>query len=180
MQTQFPFALTDTDPATSAYIEELYSLQDAYHLTRMSRTEFYRLRRDSAIRVVPGQRVHGADIIRVFERFRGLTGNGPYATLREYSAKLLKRWEVCAKFGMKITSLYKLRVRHQVPLLPGGTFHSDDIIAALEAERRGERRAVGIESFRVMTRVRRLRKVTKAVAATGYRLVAEITTPPSP
>jgi hypothetical protein len=52
-------------------------------------------------------------------------------SLRDYAAKLKSRVEVCLLYEIKLTSLYKLRVRHQVPLLPGGTFHIDDINAAL-------------------------------------------------
>lgn len=161
MQTQFPFALPEAQPAISAYVDGLSRLDEAQRPVRMSRTEFYRLRRDCGVHPVPSRRVHGADIIRTFERHRGLPGNGPYPTLHEYSCKLLKLQEVCTTFGMKVTSLYKLRIRHKVPRLPGGSFLCDDIIAAIEAERQGERRPASRGPIRVMTRSRRPLKLAK-------------------
>ncbi len=138
VQTQFPFALPDIDAATSAFIKESYPLGEAQRLVRMSRTGFFRFRGEHGIGVATGRKVNGAEIVCGLERARGLPGKGPFLSLRDYAAKLMTREEVGLHFGFKVTSLYKLRVRHRVLLLPGGIFHCDDIIAALEAERRGE------------------------------------------
>jgi hypothetical protein len=166
VQTQFPFALPDIDPATSAFIKECYPLDEAQRLVRMSRTGFFRFRGEHGIGKAKGK-VNGAEVVRGLERVRGLTGRGPFPPLREYAAKLMTREEVGLHFGFKVTSLYKLRVRHRVPLLPGGIFHCDDIIAALEAERRGARRPASPGPVRVMTRVRKPHKAAKAVLAPG-------------
>ena len=81
--------------------------------------------------------------------------------------KLKSRVEVCLLFDFAVTSLYKLRVRHQVPLLPGGIFHIDDVVAALEAEQRGERRLAGPGPIRLMTRARKLPKAPKPISASN-------------
>jgi len=166
VQTHFDFALPDIDSATSAFIKESYPLDEAQRLVRMSRTGFFRFRGEHGIGKAKGK-VNGAEVVRALERVRGLTGQGPFPPLREYAAKLMTREEVGLHFGFKVTSLYKLRVRHRVPLLPGGIFHCDDIIAALEAERRGERRLASPGPVRVMTRSRKLRKAPKPIAALG-------------
>lgn len=163
MQTQFAFALPDIDSATSAFIKECYPLDEAQRLVRMSRVGFFRFRRDYGIGKAMGK-VNGAEVVRGLERARGLTGDVPFPSLRKYATMLITREEVCLHFGFKLTSLFKLRVRHRVPLLPGGTFHCDDIIAALEAARRGERRLERRGPIRVMTRVRKSPKASMPFA----------------
>jgi len=163
VQTELSLALPDINPELSAFLKENYSLEEAQRLTRMSRTGFFRFRGDHGIGKAAGK-VNGAEVVRGLERARGRTGNGPFPSLREYAAKLMTREQVCLQFGFKVTSLYKRRCRHQVPLLPGGILHCDDIIAALEAERRGERRLASRGPIRVMTRTRKLRKAPKPIA----------------
>lgn len=167
VQTELPFTRPDINPEMMAYIKECYTLDEAQQLVRMSRTGFFRFRGAYGIGVATGRKVHGAEVVRGLERARGLPGKGPFPSLREYALKLLTREEVCRDFGFKLTSLYKLRVRHRVPLLPGGTFHCEDIIAAIEAERHGERRDAGSGPIRVMTRMRNPRKVAKTISARG-------------
>lgn len=137
-----------------AFTGELYQLEDAQRMLLMSRTGFFRFRSVHRIRTIMGRKIHGADVVRALEVCRGRGVEKPLPALRDYSKSLLSRHEVCSRFQLKITSLYKLRVRHKVPMVAGSVFHVDDIIAALDAERRGERRPAGPDPIRVMTRTR--------------------------
>lgn len=154
VQTGLPLTLPDINLELSAFLKECYSLENAQRLVRMSRTGFFRFRSDYGIRTTIGRKVHGAEIVHAFELARGRPGVDPVPPLREYAMKLLRRREVCAHLGFELTSLYQLRIRHPIPLLPGGLFHADDIIAALEAERRGEHRVAGLLPVRIVNTVR--------------------------
>ena len=154
MQTHFPFFRPEADLAPTVYNSDWYSLNEAQRMLKMSRVGFYRFRNTNGIGVATGRKVLGSAIVRALERARGLKETASLPSLRDYGSKLKSRVEVCLLFEIKLTSLYKLRVRHQVPLLPGGNFHIDDINTALEAEQRGERRAAGQNPIRVMTRSR--------------------------
>lgn len=164
MQTELPLDLPNIAPSPVAHLGDWYHLEGAQRLLRMSRTGFYRFRKAHGIGVATGRKVLGSMIVRGLERARGRPDAGPLPPLHEYAKKLKSRVEVCLLFDFAITSLYKLRVRHQVPLLPGGVFHIDDVIVALEAEQRGERRLAGPGPVRVMTRTRKARKASKQIS----------------
>jgi hypothetical protein len=46
-----------------------------------------------------------------------------------------------AAFGFTRTSFWRFRIKHRIRLLPGRQINIDDVIAGLQAERRGQRRA---------------------------------------
>lgn len=168
MQTQHPLASQQQDRPLSAFVKECFPLEEAQELVRMSRTGFFRFRSDYGIRTIFGRRIHGADVVKALELARGRRTTESVSSLREYATKLMRPNEVCAQFGIGLTTLYTLRVRHNVPLLPGGTLHCDDIIASLEAERRGERRLASAGPIRVMTRARgKPRKALEPILAPG-------------
>ena len=54
----------------------------------------------------------------------------------EYAANLLTISKAQAAFGFKYQTFRRFRKYHQIPILPGKRIHIDDIIAALEKERR--------------------------------------------
>ena len=54
----------------------------------------------------------------------------------EYAAKLLPISKAQALFGFKISTFWRFRQNHRIPILPGKRIHIDDIIAALERERK--------------------------------------------
>lgn len=151
-QLNLPLDIVECVSSVSAYCNELFRVNDAMELLRMSRTDFFRFRKNHLIRTLPGRRLHGADIVRVFERKRGLSAEGPFPPLIEYAKKLLKLDQAGCAFQMSETTLYLLRVRHKVPYLPGGMLHHDDIVAALEADRRAETNDNRASAVRVVSR----------------------------
>lgn len=167
MQTQPPIASLEQKLQLGTLVNECFSIDEAQQLVRMSRTGFFRFRGDYGIRTTFGRKIHGADIVRALGLARGQSGMGLLPTLREYAKKLMRPDEVCQQLGLGLTTLYTLRVRHHVPLLPGGTFNCDDIIAAFDAERRGERRPASATQVRVTTRVRKSRKAATAALSQG-------------
>ena len=150
--TQLPLDIVECVSPVSAYCNELHRVNDAMELLSMSRTDFFRFRKINMIQTLPGRRLHGADIVRVFERARGLSAEGPFPSLIEYAKKLMKLDHAAIAFQMSETTLYLLRVRHKVPYLPGGMVHHDDIVAALEAERHAEPPCKRASAVRVVLR----------------------------
>lgn len=54
----------------------------------------------------------------------------------EYVAKLLTVSAAQAAFGFSESTFLRFRQRHRIQLLPGKRVHIDDVIAALDRERR--------------------------------------------
>jgi hypothetical protein len=54
----------------------------------------------------------------------------------EYAAKLLPISKAQKAFGFSESTFLRFRNHHRIPILPGQRLHIDDIIAALERERK--------------------------------------------
>jgi hypothetical protein len=55
---------------------------------------------------------------------------------QEYAVKMLTVSAAVSAFGFSTSTFMRLRRRHKIQILPGRKVHVDDIIAALERERR--------------------------------------------
>lgn len=133
--------VSDIVSDATTYVKALVSVDEAMKLFGFKRTTFYRFRAKHHVPVVLGRRVHVGDIISACEIERGKrNAYGPplHATMadaKNYSTKLITLATAGRLFDLSTTSLWRLRIRHRVPLVAGGRVHADDIVAALDRER---------------------------------------------
>lgn len=126
----------------AAYVKSQVALDDAQELFGFSRTSFFRFRRRHAIATLPGRKISLADIVAAFESERRRnTGYSGVAVedSAAYRDKLLTLGRAAEVFGLSTTDFWRLRLRHRISKLSGNQVHVDDVIAALEAERRRQR-----------------------------------------
>lgn len=119
-------------------------LTDAQAMYNFKRTVFFRFRRNHRINRLPGDRVNLEDIVKAFEIERGRkSSNGvknhaaitSTAAILEYHTKLMPMKKAAKVFKFSRTDFWRLRLKHRICRLSGSQVHTDDIIAALDAER---------------------------------------------
>lgn len=148
--TQVPNNLPGRIPeSVTIYLETIVRLVDAQSMFGFSRTSFFRFRRAHHIASLPGGRVSLIDIVRGFEEERKIPvipGSAPQkwtgtnlAAVFEYRSKLLALCRASEIFELPSTTFWRFRLKHSVGKLSGAHVHADDIIAGLDAERRGSR-----------------------------------------
>ena len=137
-----------TPETVAVYLETKIPLLEAQNLFGFKRTTFFRFRVKHGIEVLPVRCVSVIDVVQAFENERKLStslnatkwlGTGMAAVL-EYRSRLLPLRHASAAFKIPGTSFWRFRLRHGIQTLSGGFVHADDLVASLDAQRRGVRR----------------------------------------
>lgn len=125
------------------FVAALVPLHDAEQLFGFSRSGFFRFRRRHAIAGLLGGKVHVGDIVDACERERGseawLGKIDNVQQAADYASRLLPRTTAASRIGVSRTEFWRLCVRHKIPRVACGRIHSDDLLAALDAQRGGRK-----------------------------------------